>query len=143
MGVPCLTGLLKHAARNRRRIIIGRVDDRKRAIPVDSRTNRRNLNESDRQIELIAHAGERAHRSVQLSPGEVLLGAHALGSKRLLTASDQGLFVFDLERQLYLVGHIPLSAHRVCLPEGLVAAGDRLCALTDEGVYRLRVSSGD
>lgn len=95
------------------------------------------------QIELIAHAGERAHRSVQLSPGEVLLGAHALGSKRLLTASDQGLFVFDLERQLYLVGHIPLSAHRVCLPEGLVAAGDRLWALTDEGVYRLRVSSGD
>ena len=92
------------------------------------------------QVELAADGATQARRSVQLSPGEVLLGAHALGSERLLTVSDRGLFVFDLERELYLVGHVPLKPSVVCLPDGLVAAGSWAWALTGAGVYRLRVS---
>jgi hypothetical protein len=88
------------------------------------------------QIELV---GESAHRSVQLSPGETLQGAHALGSARLLSVSDQGLFVFDLERELYLVGHVPLDPSVTCLPAGLVAAGSWAWALTEAGLYRLRI----
>jgi len=94
------------------------------------------------QVELVTDGDARARRSVQLSPGEVLLGAHALGSERLLTVSDRGLFVFDLERELYLVGHVPLDPNLACLPDGLVAAGSWLWALTNTGVYRLRVSKG-
>ena len=95
------------------------------------------------QVELVADGTTQARRSVQLSPGEVLLGAHALGSERLLTVSDRGLFVFDLARELYLVEHVPLDPSVVCLPDGLVAAGSWAWALTEAGVYRLRVSEGD
>ena len=92
------------------------------------------------QLELAAEGSERALRSVQLSPGEALQGAHALGSSRLLTVSDQGLFVFDLERELYLVGHVPLDPSVACLPSGLIAAGSWAFALTDAGVYRIRIT---
>jgi len=91
------------------------------------------------QIEFVAEAPLRAQRSVQLSPGETLQGAHALGSARLLSVSNQGLFVFDLERELYLVGHVPLDPSVTCLPAGLVAAGSWAWALTDAGLYRLRI----
>ncbi|MCH2106299.1 MAG: hypothetical protein MK291_06630, partial [Planctomycetes bacterium] len=92
------------------------------------------------QLELAPEGAERAQRSVQLSPGEALQGAHALGSSRLLTVSDQGLFVFDLDRELYLVGHVPLDPGVACLPDGLVAAGSWAFALTDAGVYRIRIT---
>ena len=91
------------------------------------------------QIELVADGPRQARRSVQLSPGETLQGAHALGSARLLSVSDRGLFVFDLERDLYLVGHVPLDPSVTCLPAGLVASGSWAWALTDAGLYRLRI----
>ncbi len=91
------------------------------------------------QIELVADGPRQARRSVQLSPGETLQGAHALGSARLLSVSDRGLFVFDLERDLYLVGHVPLDPSVTCLPAGLVTAGSWAWALTDAGLYRLRI----
>ena len=91
------------------------------------------------QIEFVAEGPLRAHRSVQLSPGETLQGAHALGSARLLSVSNQGLFVLDLERELYLVGHVPLDPSVTCLPAGLIAAGSWAWALTDAGLYRLRL----
>jgi hypothetical protein len=90
----------------------------------------------------IEHHG-RADRSIQLSLGETLVGAHQLGSERLLSASDRGLFIFDLTRGLYLVGHTPLDPSVQCLPQGLVAADSRAWILTEEGVYRLRVKSKD
>jgi hypothetical protein len=90
----------------------------------------------------IEHHG-RADRSIQLSLGETLVGAHQLGSERLLSASDRGLFIFDLTRGLYLVGHTPLDPSVQCLPQGLVAADSRAWILTKEGVYRLRVKSKD
>ena len=82
---------------------------------------------------------ERATRSVQMSLGESLIGAHLLGRERLLSLSDRGLFVFDLGKELYLVGHTPLDPSVQGLPNGLVAAGTRAWILTEEGVYRLRV----
>jgi hypothetical protein len=86
---------------------------------------------------------EKATRSIQMSLGEALIGAHLLGSERLLSVSDRGLFIFDLARELYLVGHIPLDPSVQCLPAGLVAAGTHAWILTEEGVYRLRVKNQD
>jgi len=91
------------------------------------------------QIEIVSDGALSARRSVQLSPGESLQGAHALGMTRLLSISDQGLFVFDLERELYLVGHVPLDPNVACLPAGLVSAGSWAWALTESGLYRLRI----
>ena len=92
------------------------------------------------QLELTAEGELRPQRSVQLSPGEALAGAHALGASRLLSASDQGLFVFDLDRELYLVGHVPLDPSVTCLRDGLLAAGSWVFALTDAGVYRIGIA---
>lgn len=90
----------------------------------------------------IEHLGKASH-SIQLSLGETLIGAHLLGSERLLSVSDRGLFIFDLARELYLVGHTPLDPSVQCLPDGLVAAGASAWILTEEGVYRLRVKKQD
>jgi hypothetical protein len=90
------------------------------------------------QLELLGHGDQRPRRSVQLSPSEVLVGAYALSTSRLITASDRGIFTFDLERQLYLTGHLPLDPRVPCLRDGLVATRSALWALSKAGVYRLR-----
>jgi hypothetical protein len=78
--------------------------------------------------------------ALYLGPGERFPGRGLVGEARVFVCSDRGRYLFDLERDLYLVDYAPLPLPESAAPGGdLFARGDVILALGRDALWSFGV----